>query len=316
MEVKMRVLVLTFLVASAATASCEHAPPNRTQPNTLAGPPLAPIPVRAQATPADSPPRLNALLAAAAAYLDTYEQTFSAVVAEEQYRQTVKAPSGTVIFSAEPTRRDLRSDVMVLNLGASEWVEFRDVYEVDNSLLPDHEGRLQKLFQTASRDAMSEAERFANESAHYNIGVARTINVPTMALAYLSRRNQPRSAFELAGSEAIHGVLTQVVKFQETATPSLVQTPGGTVSISGRFWIEPASGHVLRTELTFVVMSPRKLTGTTTVEYALAPTVKLLVPVQMDEDYRGAGQVDRGHATYSNFRAFTVSSKIIKRAVG
>jgi len=310
----MRLFVLTFFVASAATASCEHAPPNRTDPNALPGPPPAPIPVRAQATRADSPPSLSVLLAAAASYLDRYEQTFSAVVAEEQYAQTIKGPSDTALFSAEPTRRDLRSDVMVLNLGASQWVEFRDVYAVDNSPLPDHEGRLQKLFQTASPDTMSVAERYANESARYNIGVSRTINVPTMALAYLSRQNQPRSAFELAGSEGIRGVFTRVVKFRETATPSLVEAAGYAVSVSGRFWIEPVSGSVLRTELTCVVLSPRKLTGTTTVEYSVAPTVKLLVPVQMDEEYHSGGQVNRGHATYANFRAFTVSSKIIKRA--
>jgi hypothetical protein len=296
MEVTMRIFVLTFLVASAAT--------------------LAPVRLRAQAIQPDSPPRLNVLLAAAAAYLDTYEQTFSAVVAEEQYTQTMKGPPDGVVFSADPPRRDLRSDVMVLNLGASDWVEFRDVYEVDNSPLPDHEGRLQRLFQAASPDTISVAQRFANESARYNIGVARTVNVPTMALAYLSRRNQFRSAFELAGGEGIHGVLTQVVKFREIAMPSLVETPSGAVSVSGRFWIEPVSGDVLRTELTCVVMSPRKLTGRTTVEYGLAPTLKLLVPVQMDEEYHSGGQVDRGHATYSNFRAFTVSSKIIKRAVG
>lgn len=292
----MRGLVLAVLVANAAA--------------------LAPLRVRAQATRADSSPTLNVLLGSAASYLDAYEKTFSAVVAEEQYTQTTKAPSGAVLFSADPTRRDLRSDVMVLNLGTSEWVEFRDVYDVDHKPVRTDDGRLQKLFQTSSPDAMSEAQRYANESARYNIGVARTINVPTMALAYLSRRNQPLSVFELAGREGIRSVLTQVVKFRETATPSLIETTTAAASVSGRFWIEPASGTVIRTELTVVVTSPRKLTGTTTVDYALVPTLKLLVPVEMDEEYRlGGGEVDRGHATYSNFRAFTVSSKIIKRAL-
>src|ERR1700683_1521543 len=181
------------------------------------------------------------------------------------------------------------------------------------SPLPGREGRLQKLFQTAAPDAISEAQRFANESARYNIGVSRTINVPTMALTYLSRRNQFRSAFELAGSEAIRGVLTQVVTFQEIVTPSLINAATATASVSGHFWIEPASGDVLRTELTVVVMNPGKLTAATTVEYALAPTLKLLVPVPMGEEYRQGGGEVRGHATYSNFRAFAVSSKI-KRA--
>jgi hypothetical protein len=63
MEVTMRVFVLTFLVASAATP--------------------APMRLRAQVIRPDSPSSLNVLLSAAAAYLDTYEQTFSAVVADD-----------------------------------------------------------------------------------------------------------------------------------------------------------------------------------------------------------------------------------------
>jgi hypothetical protein len=121
----------------------------------------------------------------------------------------------------------------------------------------------------------------------------------------------------LAGSEAIDGARTLIVKFRETATPSLIKTADGGVATSGRFWIVPTSGDVIRTELTCVLTRPRVLTGTTTVEYALAPAIGLRVPTRMDEEYqRAGGEVDRGHASYSNFRAFTVDTKAVKRGGG
>src|SRR5579864_6043197 len=277
---------------------------------------LAPMALRAQARPAQSS-SLIALLAAAASYLETYEQKFSAIVAEEQYTQTTRAPSGKVLLSAEPSRRDLKSDLMMLNLGDSDWTQFRDVYEVDNMGVRDHESRLQKLFEKPSAGTMSQAQRIADESASYNVGVTRNINVPTMALTYLWRDHQDRSSFQLAGSEAIDGERTQVVRFKETAKPPLIRTPQGSIATSGRFWIVPATGDVVRTELTCVLTGPRKLTGTTTVEYELQPALGLRVPTQMDEEYdRAGGETDRGHATYSNFRAFTVDTKTVKRGGG
>ena len=277
---------------------------------------LAPTGLRAQATRAD-PRSLTPLLAAAASYLETYEQKFSAIVAEEQYTQTMKAPSGKVLLSSEPSRRDLKSDLMMLNLGDSDWTQFRDVYEVDNMAVRDHEARLQGLFEKPSAGTMSQAQRIAAESASYNVGVTRNINVPTMALTYLWRDHQARSSFQLAGSEAIDGERTQVVKFKETATPALISTPQGSVATSGRFWIVPTTGDVVRTELTCVLTKPRKLTGTTTVEYGLEPVLGIRVPTQMDEEYDLAGgETDRGHADYSNFRAFAVDTKAVKRGGG
>jgi hypothetical protein len=277
---------------------------------------LAPVGLGAQATVAE-PTSLAALLAAAASYLDTYQQKFSAIVAEEDYTQTTRAPSGRVLLSAQPSRRDLKSDLMMLNLGDSDWTQFRDVYEVDNAAVRDHEARLLGLFEKPSAGTLSQAQRIADESASYNLGVSRNINVPTMALTYLSRDHQARSSFQLAGSESIDGERTLIVKFRETATPSLIRTQDGSVATSGRVWIVPVGGDVVRTELTCVLTRPLLLTGTTTVEYGLQPALGLRVPIQMDEEYqRSRGETDRGHATYSNFRAFTVDTKVVKRGGG
>jgi hypothetical protein len=73
----------------------------------------------------------------------------------------------------------------------------------------------------------------------------------------------------------------------------------------------------MRSELIIVETSPGRLTGTTTVVYGVAPALELRVPLEMDEEYeRAGGTVDRGHATYSNFRAFAVDTKTLKRSVG
>src|SRR5579863_881560 len=216
---------------------------------------LVPTGLHAQAT-RPAPTSLAALLTAAASYLETYEQKFSAVVAEEQYTQTTRTPAGQVLVSAQPSRRDLKSDLMMLNLGDADWTQFRDVYEVDSRAVRDHEARLQKLFEKPSAGTLSQAQRIADVSAGYNLGVTRNINVPTMALTYLWRAHQDRSVFQLAGSEAIGGERTEVVKFRETATPSLIRTLDGSVATSGRFWIVPGSGDVLRTELSCVVTGP------------------------------------------------------------
>jgi hypothetical protein len=277
---------------------------------------LAPVGLGAQTTVAE-PTSLAALLATAASYLDTYQQKFSAIVAEEDYTQTTRAPSGRVLLSAQPSRRDLKSDLMMLNLGDSDWTQFRDVYEVDNAAVRDHEARLLGLFEKPSAGTLSQAQRIADESASYNLGVSRNINVPTMALTYLSRNHQARSSFQVAGSESIDGERTLILKFRETATPSLFRTEEGSVATSGRVWIVPGEGDIVRTELTCVLTRPLLLTGTTTVEYGLQPALGLRVPIQMDEEYqRSRGETDRGHATYSNFRAFTVDTKVVKRGGG
>jgi hypothetical protein len=276
---------------------------------------FAPPPLRAQGSRPPVTSGVDAVLAAAASYLEQYEQQFSALVAEEQYQQSTRPiRNGPYVFAAA-SDRDLRSDLMVLNLGGSEWVQFRDVFDVDRRPVRDHELRLQQLFEQPASDAIGQAQRIANESAHYNIGVARNINVPTMALSYLSRVNQRRSAFETAGSELVRGVMTTVLRFREVAVPSLISTPGASVATSGRFWVEEG-GTVRRTELTCVLPRPWSLVGKTTVDYARVPDVTIMVPVVMDEEYHRDAEVDRGHATYSHFRTFTVDTKAIKRDGG
>ena len=261
-------------------------------------------------------PDLESLLARVGAYLKTYERQFSAVVAEESYTQWATYPTDLGGFSRNK-QVDLHSDVMVLNAGGSHWVQVRDVYEVDKKPVRDHQARLLALLRSPNDKAFSgQAQSIANESARYNLGVTRNINVPTMALTYLTAANQPRSRFDVAGAEVVGAVKATIVKFNETASPSLIRDPNGNVATFGRVWLDPATGAVLRTELSCVTPSRAALTATVTVTYGRAATVPMLVPTSMDEKYRLGEETDTGKAVYSNFRSFAVDTSALFRSGG
>jgi hypothetical protein len=259
--------------------------------------------VRAQAPNA---PTLAELLDQTAAYVKEYETKFAAVVSEERYQQIDDRTHGLVL------RKDLKSDVLVINAGEGGWMGFRDVYEVDGRPVRDHDQRLMKLFVDAASDTMAHARQIAEESARYNLGtVKRNINVPTMALAYIRADNQPRSSFMLEGTSKIEGVQTRVLAFTEIQHPTVIRSGETDAIATGRFWIEP-DGHVVRTQ---IKLTPSSLMATITVTYGTVPKLDLRVPVQMNETYKSSlGETITGSASYSNFRRFNVDvATVIKK---
>jgi len=283
---------------------------------------LAPSPVPAAPEPGQKPD-LPALLAEAASYLNIYEQRFSAIVAREDYELAMLSgltdPRDTGFGTTRRTvLRNLRSDLMLLNLGPADWVQFRDVYEVDGKPVRDHERRIEALLAKPGRGVLDAARKIADESARYNLGVQRNFNVPTMALAYLARQNQARSAFAVKSHETIDGADFTVVEFKETAHPGLIQADRGEVTTDGQFWIAPRSGAIVRSELSSRVdLGSTWVEGTVTVNYKTDPAVRVLVPVKMDEQYRrDTGETDTGHAVYADFRSFTVDTQTIRKGDG
>jgi hypothetical protein len=246
---------------------------------------------------------LTALLGAAADYLAEYEQKCGAVVSLESYTQDVQRGGARSV-------RLLKSDMLLLAVGAAGWLGFRDVFEVDGRPVRDHDERLFQLFLKPSADSLAQARKILDESSRFNIGqVTRNINIPTMALTYLKREYQSRSQFSDKGPETVNGIPVRVVEFTERASPRVISTLDGAAA-RGRFWIDPAPGRVLRTEL--------MLSGTVyvTITVTYAPQARLgdlWLPVSMRETYRRAGELTEGRASYSNFRQFNVDvSTIIK----
>jgi tetratricopeptide (TPR) repeat protein len=170
----------------------------------------------------------------------------------------------------------------------------------------DRDQRLQRLFTQQPSQAMVQARRILDESARYNLGsLRRNINIPTMALTYLKAANQPRSAFTVSGREKVNGVETNVLAFREQALPTVIRADARNLPATGRFWVDPDTGRIVKSELSVL---GEKSKSKITVTYAPAPKLAIWTPVTMKEEYTtSTHELITCEAKYSNFRQFTVA---------
>lgn len=249
---------------------------------------------------------LPALLQRLGAYVEDYEKKLAAVVSEEMYLQEVAAQGGV-----GAQKQVLRSDLLLTKAGDAGWVAFRDVFEVDGEPVRDRDDRLAKLFLNPTGDTREQVQRIVESSARLNLGwVTRNINVPTMVLQLAKPSEQDRSEFRKGGTLDIGDIEAREIRFQERATPRLIQTPSGSAA-NGRFWIDEATGRVLRTELKLTAGSTA---ATITVGYSYKKDLDMWLPEIMNERYATPRQpLITGRATYQNFRRFDVEvATIIK----
>ena len=276
----------------------------------------------ALALTAAAEPALGDVLARAAAYVADFERQLSGIVAEERYQQVVtfartRRPAG-------PSHRELRSDLLLVKPpGADDWFQFRDVFEVDASPVRDRNERLVKLFIDRPPTLREQIAGILAESARYNIGsLMRTVNTPILPLQILEAKNQPRFTFKRIGDAAPARMTREapappghfrlsaevwVVHYAEQRDGTLIRTTAGRdLPARGRFWIEPATGRVLMTEL---LLESRDVRGAIDVNYQSEPLVGLLMPIEMREryDHQRDGSTIDGFATYGHFRQFQVN---------
>jgi len=269
---------------------------------------------------------LPVVLEHAAAYVAEYRRQLSGIVAEEQYTQDERfsmMSAGTP--RANALHRQLRSDFLLVPAhGADGLVEFRDVFEVDGRPVRDRQERLTRLFLERSPSATSQIRSIVSESARYNIGaVYRDMNTPTLPLLFLDVRYQSRFRFkhgddaapQLARGSSRSARFTPpaglwVVEYEETAKDTVIQRVqvGGDLPARGRFWIEPASGRVVISEL---IVSDPLINCTIDVAYENDPTLGVFIPIEMRERYinNRSKTTTTGTATYSRIRRFDVQVK-------
>jgi hypothetical protein len=280
------------------------------------------LPLHAQPPNAADQPTLDAVLARAGAYVVDFQRQLSGIVAEEHYLQDVRMslPTGPSRFAlpAAASHRELKSDFLLVRpVGADRWIEFRDVFEVDGKPVRDRSERLAKLFLEPTRSTVDQVEQIVAESTRHNLGnIQRTINVPVLPLLVLSPPHQQRFRFRrttdvkppMARDTDTFNVPpdTWVVQYDEVEKQTMIRTTNGRdLPAHGRFWIEPATGRVLMSEL---IAEDVVLRGWVVVSYQAEPLVGLLVPAEMRERYiiRKDGLRIDGDATYSHFRQFQV----------
>ena len=100
------------------------------------------------------------------------------------------------------------------------------------------------------------------------------------------------------------------MEFEEVARPTLVDQDGhGDLPATGRFWIDPERGTVLRSETRFPLGAPgapQAARAQVATEYRAEPRLAMWVPVEMREEYAFGSRAE-ATARYSNFRKFTVT---------
>lgn len=266
-------------------------------------------------------PSLVDVLGRATRYVSELSARLSGTVAEERYDQRATMPAGGGIGSPAGNRgsyyrRTLRSDYLLVRPRNAGWYYgFRDVFEVDGKPVRDREERLTKLFLDPSTSTDAQIRGIVRDSARYNIGdVRRNFNVPTLALLFLHQDNRARFEFERADDDEPRLGLDRpagagevwVVAYREDWPTTLIRgRERVNMPASGRFWIEPAAGRVLASE---VSVRDDEVRATIAVLYRLDNGLGHLVPAEMRERYENRRQRSRvdGTATYTDFRRFQV----------
>lgn len=263
---------------------------------------------------------LRDLLHRAGDYVRKYHVSLTTVVAEELYVQ--KAIRTTKVSSADrwslqavgddDEERTLRSDFALVRGAEGEdlWLAIRDVFEVNGQPVVDGRSRLDLLLRESRGSLKARARAIAIEQAKYNVGhVYRTINVPTLPLEFLLPDRQSRFRFKRTGTSTLSGISAVALAYEERSRPTFIRTPGGRDIVSrGTFWIDPANGHVLKTELS--TAEDRGVRSRITVTYGFEPRLDLLMPMSMHEEYAAGSTQITATATYSNFRRFETESRI------
>jgi hypothetical protein len=282
---------------------------------------------------AGTPPPLPDIVALASEQVSSFANAAAVLVASEHYVQEVKrrpsataVPEGALTAGITVERRVLDSEVALVQLLAEDlWMLARDVVSVDGRPLPEGERiRLPRLHPASLQEAVSEFAELHRQGARFNIGgFSRDINFPTLALWFLTPSMRGRFDFSVGRTEEVDGVSCRVVRFSERQTPYLLQVNFLPTQATGRFWVSPETGAVVRSELVLANAARDRASGrgilsmrsTMTVRYGLDERLRVWVPKQMLErfEYPGSGTREFvvGTADYRDYREFTVGTRIV-----
>lgn len=261
---------------------------------------LALMPLAAGAG-AQRPDNTSRVVDLAGAYVTEFVMRFASVVADETYVQERTTRSGA------RRKREITSDLLFVRLPeTSDWLVFRDVRTVDGRPVRAGEGdgnRLVELLTSPSTGARDRATALTQDSARFSLPEWPTINNPLLVLSFLQDAYRMRFRFTGDNPAMKFDGDDVAVRFEERTRPTLLRAGKDDLVAAGRFWADPQSGQLSRTQLLM-----RNVTVWTT--FARDERLQIDVPMQMTESYFDlrSGDSLRGTASYANFRTFQVST--------
>jgi hypothetical protein len=238
-------------------------------------------------------------------YLRDYAELLPATLADERYEQSWSFYKRVL----------LESEFGIVQVPKSpQWLGFRDVMKVNGKVLAGHDRRLSALFENPTVSAIEQARRIALESARFNVGpVSRTINDPALVLELLDARNAHRMKFQKERDDTLKNIPVWVVRFEETVRPTIVRTSSlQDTPASGRAWIDPSTGRLLRAQVTIAGLPSRgRINCDVDVTFQKPPQLDFWVPATMTERCFDGASRQQGDATYDNYRKFTVEGRLL-----
>ena len=283
-------------------------------------------------------PSLDDVLKRARTAVARYQEQAALLIADEQCDQKAFegmtersnspfAYTGNILRIDPKGRRKWQAELAMVPTPAfaakgHPWQEFRDVMSVDGRPIPDRGQRLSRLFLDQSGWSLAKAHEIAEDSARFNIGdVLHTINTPAEPLLVLHDVNAARFQFDKTGEETVDKIRAWKINYRERLTPTLIAADDVDCPASGTFWVDPATGDVLRAVLQCTLMNAAENITKITVTYRTDARRGIRVPIEMLEYPEGHATREawtvpgrtwvEGKCTYSNFRRFDAAARMI-----
>jgi len=258
---------------------------------------------------------MTQLLASAGQQVRHFERDFALVISDEDYRQH----AGGRAHDDVPQHRRTNAEMLFIWLPDDRvWLTVRNVLTVDGREVAQSHDRLRSAVGEPGGDRLTRLRRLVDDSARFNVGRAfRNFNYPTLALAFLDPAVQPRFTFTLAGRERVGGTDAWKINYVERESPTVIQGDGADRIARGSVWIAVRDSVAVKTRLDLRIPGTgSSAVATVEVDYASDATLAVWVPVRMRETYTemaGSTVVENigGEATYSNFRKFETSGRIV-----
>jgi hypothetical protein len=253
---------------------------------------------------------LDSVLEQLDAYLEKYEGELGSLIADEDFRQEIPALPG----NSRPQQRRLESEVAFLRLpGGAEWYGFRRTKLVDRQAVGDRHSTLANLLSIGSTDTLAQAQLLVAQSSEHNLGLPRTINMPTLPLELLGHQYRHRFEIEFAGKEKVRGRAVNLLDLTELGPVPIIYNSGYPLQSQMRAWVDAQTGALWRAEVVMRRPKDRQKPSKIRVEFALEPKLQVIVPVELREDFGVANVTNGGTgvAKYSNYRRFQTSARIV-----
>jgi hypothetical protein len=256
-------------------------------------------------------PALADLLRLGSEYVAAYTAKTSGVTLEEYY--TLIELNGDRMMV--PVR--IGSDLTFVNMNG-KLILLRDVYAVDTKATRERTPRITALLSEPTTAKWVQAQKLPGEGQYlFRNELIYSLSEPTMSLQFLAAAKQPKLTYKIDGKKKMNGVELIGLRFSETKgrdTKYTLRTRGN-ASISGRFWMDPATGAVHHVE--YAVTSEVE-SVVSSVKFARDAALGLLLPAEVSETYDlrelpsgpsnlgvggyGAKQAFQTRAQYSNAR--------------